>query len=65
MLQYSFEYCNMIFKKKEMKKILTIILTVLCFSGWAQRKAVIADLKIENLKFEDMQNTSLNPDLLE
>jgi hypothetical protein len=48
-----------------MKKIVTIILTVICFSGFAQRKAVIADLKIENLKFEDMQNTILNPDLLE
>ena len=48
-----------------MKKIVTIILTMLCFSGWAQRKAVIADLKIENLKFEDMQHTILNPDLLE
>ena len=48
-----------------MKKIITIILTVICFAGFAQRKAVIADLKIENLKFQDMQNTSLNPDLLE
>ena len=48
-----------------MKKAVTIILTMFCLSAFAQRKAVIADLKIENLKFEDMQHNTLNSDLLE
>lgn len=48
-----------------MKKTVTILLTMFCLSAFAQRKAVIADLKIENLKFEDMQNKVLNQDLLE
>ena len=38
---------------------------MLCLSAFAQRKAVIADLKIEALKFEDMEHNILNSDLLE